>query len=56
MDWVDRSQNYKRFLAGIFATFSRLPFGQFFRQSLKIRLVAFHSLTFQLQRLYFQSN
>ena len=32
MDWVDKPQNYKRFVWN-FATFARLPFEQFFAEN-----------------------
>ena len=54
MDWVDRPQNYKG-LYGILQLFARLPFGQF-SPEIKLGWVAFHSLTFQLKCLDFQSN
>ena len=52
MDWVDRRQNYKG-LCGILQGFH---LGDFLLKTLKLGWVAFHSLTFQLKCLDFQSN
>ena len=50
MDWVDRPQNYK-VLYGILQLLQ-----EFSAETLKNGWVAFHSLTFQLKCLDFQSN
>ena len=39
-----------------FATFARLPFGQFSAETLKLGWIAFRSLTFQLKCLDFLSD
>ena len=55
MDWVDKPQNYKD-LYGILQTLRGSHLKNFLRKTLKLCLVAFHSLTFQLGCLDFQSN
>ena len=55
MDWVDRSQNYKD-LYGILQLLQGSHLDNFSLKTLKLGWVAFHSLTFQLRYLDFQSN
>ena len=55
MDWVDKSQNYKD-LYGILLSLRGPHLNNFLRKTLKLGWVAFHSLTFQLKCLDFQSN
>ena len=55
MDWVDRPQNYKD-LYGILQLLQGSHLDNFPLKSLKLGWVAFHSLTFQLKCLDFQSN
>ena len=55
MDWVDRPQNYKD-LYGILQLFQGSHLDNFLRKTLKLGWVAFHSVTFQLKCLDFQSN
>ena len=55
MDWVDRPQHYKD-LYGILQLLQGFHLEDFPMKSLKLGWVAFHSLTFQLQCLDFQSN
>ena len=55
MDWVDRLQNYKG-LYGILQLLQRFHLDNFPPKTLKLGWVAFHSLTFQLKCLDFQSN
>ena len=55
MDWVDRPQNYKD-LYGILQLLQGSHLDNFPLKTLKLGWVAFHSLTFQLKCLYFQSN
>ena len=55
MDWVDKPQNYKD-LHGILQTLRGSHLNNFPRKTLKLRWGAFHSLTFQLKCLDFQSN
>ena len=55
MDWVDRPKNYK----GLYAILQLLQgshLDNFPQKTLKLGWVAFHSLTFQLKCLDFQSN
>ena len=55
MDWVDRPQNYKA-LNGILQLLQGSHFDNFPLKTLKLGWVAFHSITFQLECLDFQSN
>ena len=55
MDWVDKSQNYKD-LYGILLSLRGSHLNNFLGKTLKLGWVAFHSLTFQLKCLDFQSN
>ena len=55
MDWVDKPQNYKD-LYGILQTLRGSHLNNFPRKTLKLGWVAFHSVTFQLKCLDFQSN
>ena len=55
MDWVDRRQNYKG-LYGILQLLQGCHLDNFPLKTLKLGWVAFHSLTFQLKCLEFQSN
>ena len=55
MDWVDRPQNYKD-LYGILHLLQGSHLDNFPLKTLKLGWVAFHSLTFQLRYLDFQSN
>ena len=55
MDWVDRPQNYKA-LYGILQLLQGSHFDNFPLKTLKLGWVAFHSITFQLECLDFQSN
>ena len=55
MDWVDKPQNYK----DLYGTLQLLRFSHlnnFQLKTLKLGWVAFHSVTFQLKCLDFQSN
>ena len=55
MDWVDRPLNYKG-LYGILKPLQGSHLNNFSLKTVKLRRVAFHSLTFQLECLDFQSN
>ena len=55
MDWVDKPQNYKD-LYGILQLKRGSHLNIFSLKTLKFGWVAFHSLTFQLKCLDFQSN
>ena len=55
MDWVARPQNYKG-LYGILQLLQGSHLNNFLLKTLKLGWVAFHSLTFQLKCLDFQSN
>ena len=55
MHWVDRLQNYKG-LYGILKLLQGSHLDNFSLKTLKLSWVAFHSLTFQLKCLDFQSN
>ena len=55
MDWVDRQQNYKG-LYGILQLLQGSHLDNFPLKTLKLGWVAFHSLTFHLKCLDFQSN
>ena len=55
MDWVDRSKNYKG-LYGILQHLQGSHLDNFSLKTLKLGWVAFHSQTFQLKCLDFQSN
>ena len=55
MDWVDRPQNYKD-LYGILQLLPGSHLDNFPLKTLKLGWVAFHSVTFQLKCLDFQSN
>ena len=55
MDWVDRPKNCKG-LYGILQLLQGSHLDNFPQKTLKLGRVAFHSLTFQLQCLDFQSN
>ena len=55
MDWVDKPQNCKG-LYGILQTSRGSHLNNFLRKTLKLGRVAFHSLTFQVKCLDFQSN
>ena len=55
MDWVDRAQNYKD-LYGILQLLQGSHLDNFPLKTLKLGWVAFHSLTFRLKCLDFQSN
>ena len=52
MDWVDKPQNYKD-LYGILQLLRGSHWNNFLQKTLR---VAFHSVTFQLKCLDFQSN
>ena len=54
MDWVARPQNYKG-LYGILQLLQGSHLNNFLLKTLKLGWVAFHSLTFQLKCLDFQS-
>ena len=56
MDWVDRSQNYKGVYGIILQLLQGFHLDNFPVKTLKLGLVAFHSLTFQLKCWNFQSN
>ena len=55
MDWVDRPQNYKD-LYGILQLLQGSHWDNFPLKTLTLGWVAFHSVTFQLKCLDFQSN
>ena len=55
MDWVDRPKNYKR-LYGILQLLQGSHLDNFFLKTRKLGWVAFHSWTFHLRCLDFQSN
>ena len=55
MDWVDKPQNYKD-LYGILQLLKLSHLNNFPLKTLKLGWVAFHSVTFQLKCLDFQSN
>ena len=55
MDWVDRPKNYKG-LYGILQLLQGSHLDNFPLKTLKLGFVAFHSLTFWLKCLDFQSN
>ena len=55
MDWVDKPQNYKD-LYGILQLLRLSHLNNFPLKTLKPGWVAFHSVTFQLKFLDFQSN
>ena len=55
MDWVDKPQNYKD-LFGILQLLRGSHLNNFPMKTLKLARVPFHSLTFQLKCLDFQSN
>ena len=55
MDWVDKPQNYKD-LYGILQPLQDSNLNNFLLKTLKLGWVAFHSVTFQLKCLDFQSN
>ena len=55
MDWVDKPQNYKD-LYGILQLSRSSHLNNFPLKTLKIGWIAFHSVTFQLKCLDFQSN
>ena len=55
MDWVDRPKNYKG-LYGILQLLQGSHLDNFSLKTLKLGWVAFHSRTFQLKCLDFQSN
>ena len=55
MDWVDKPQNYKD-LYGILQLLRGSHLNNFPLRTLKLGRVAFHSVTFQLKCLDFQSN
>ena len=55
MDWVDKPQNYKG-LYGILQLLRGSHLNNFPLKTLKLGWVAFHSVTFQLKCLDFQSN
>ena len=55
MDWVDRPKNYKG-LYGILQLLQGSHLDNFSLKTLKLGWVAFHSWTFQLRCLDFQSN
>ena len=55
MDWVDKPQNYKD-LYGILQLLRLSHLNNFPLKTLKLGWVAFHSVTFQLKCLDFQSN
>ena len=55
MDWVDKPQNYKD-LYGVLQTLRGSHLNNSLQKTLKLGWVAFHSLTFQLKCLDFQSN
>ena len=55
MNWVDKSQNYKA-LYGILQLLRGSHLNNFILKTLKLGWVAFHSVTFQLKCLDFQSN
>ena len=55
MDWADKPQNYKN-LHGILQLLRGSHLNNFLLKTLKLGWVAFHSVTFQLKCLDFQSN
>jgi len=55
MDWIDRPQNFKG-LYGILQLLQGSHLDNFPLKTLKLDWVAFHSVTFQLKCLDFQSN
>ena len=55
MDWVDKPQHYKD-LYGILQLLGGSYLNSFHLKTLKLGWVAFHSVTFQLKCLDFQSN
>jgi len=55
MDWVDKPQNYKD-LYGILQLLRGSHLHNFQLKTLKLGWVTFHSITFQLKCLDFQSN
>ena len=55
MDWVDRPKNCKG-LYGILQLLQGSHLDNFLLKTLKLNWVAFHSVTFQLKCLDFQSN
>ena len=55
MDWVDKPQNYKD-LYGILQLLRFSHLNNFQLKTIKLGWVAFHSVTFQLKCLDFQSN
>ena len=55
MDWVDKPQNYKD-LYGILQLLRGSHLNNFLLKTLRLGWVAFHSVTFQLKCLDFQSN
>ena len=55
MDWVDKPQNYKD-LYGILELLQGSHLNNFLLKTLKLGWVAFHSVTFQLKCLDFQSS
>ena len=55
MDWVDKPQNYKA-LYGILQHLQGSRLDNFLQKTLKLGWVPFHTLTFQLKCLDFQSN
>ena len=55
MDWVDKPQNYND-LYGILQLLRGSHLNNFLLKTLKLGWVAFHSVTFQLKCLDFQSN
>ena len=55
MDWVDKPQNYKD-LYGILQLLRGSHLNNFPLETLKLGWVVFHSVTFQLKCLAFQSN
>ena len=55
MDWVDKPQNYKD-LYGTLQLLRGSHLNNFLLKTLKLGWVAFHSVTFQLKFLDFQSN
>ena len=55
MDWVDRPQNYKG-LYGILQLLQGSHLDNFRLKALQLGSVTFHSLTFELKCLDFQSN
>jgi len=55
MDWVDRPQNFKG-LHGILQLLQGSHLDNFLLKTLKLDWAAFHSVTFQMKCLDFQSN